>query len=90
MRSCDELVNAGPPDRDDGRGIEGETEGHVRAPALRDEAPGMGRVPAEGLGPWPRAQVRRAELLLEFIREHGAVHPREVDVHFAHGAVKNF
>lgn len=33
---------------------------------------------------WPRARRRRAELLLEFIRARGAVHPREVDAHFSH------
>jgi len=47
-------------------------------------------VPAEGCGPWPRERIRRADLLLEFIRERGAVHPREVDDHFSHGAVKNY
>jgi uncharacterized protein YcaQ len=47
-------------------------------------------VPAEGCGPWPAARTRRANLLLEFVRERGAVHPREVDHHFAHGAVQNY
>ena len=47
-------------------------------------------VPAEGCGPWPAARRKRAELLLEFVRERGAVHPREVDEHFSHGAVKNY
>src|SRR2546423_1529211 len=47
-------------------------------------------VPAEGCGPWPRERIRRAELLLDFILARGAVHPREVDDHFSHGAVKNF
>ena len=28
--------------------------------------------------------------LLEFVRERGAVHPREVDNHFSHGSVKNY
>jgi uncharacterized protein len=31
-----------------------------------------------------------ARRLLAFVREHGAVHPREVDDHFAHGAVVNY
>lgn len=49
------------------------------------------RVPADDVGrPWPSAQRRRAQLLLEFIRERGAVHPREVDEHFSHGTVKNY
>src|SRR5712664_1067245 len=48
-------------------------------------------VPAEDVGsPWPTAQKKRAQLLLEFVRERGAVHPREVDEHFAHGTVKNY
>jgi uncharacterized protein YcaQ len=28
--------------------------------------------------------------LLDFVRERGAVHPREVDEHFSHGRVKNY
>src|SRR5260370_19817904 len=49
------------------------------------------RVPADDVGsPWPSGQKKRAQLLLEFIRERGAVHPREVDEHFAHGTVKNY
>ena len=47
-------------------------------------------VPAEGSGPWPAAREKRARLLLEFVRAHGAVHPREVDSHFSHGTVKNY
>jgi uncharacterized protein YcaQ len=40
--------------------------------------------------PWPAAKRRRAQLLLEFVRQRGTVHPREVDEHFAHGKVKNY
>src|ERR1700751_1358176 len=40
-------------------------------------------VPAEGSGPWPAAREKRAGLLLDFVRERGAVHPREVDSHFS-------
>jgi uncharacterized protein YcaQ len=47
-------------------------------------------VPAEGCGPWPAARRKQAERLLAFVRERGAVHPREVDDHFAHGAVRNY
>src|SRR3977135_2891496 len=47
-------------------------------------------VPAEGRLPWPAARRKRAQLLLEFVRERGAVHPREVDEHFSHGTVKNY
>jgi len=39
---------------------------------------------------WPAARRKRAELLLEFVREHGAVHPREVDAYFSHGRVTNY
>jgi uncharacterized protein YcaQ len=35
-------------------------------------------------------QKRRAKLLLDFVRERGVVHPREVDEHFAHGRVTNY
>ncbi|HEY3454039.1 MAG TPA: crosslink repair DNA glycosylase YcaQ family protein, partial [Bryobacteraceae bacterium] len=47
-------------------------------------------VPAEGRQSWPAARRKQAELLLEFVRERGAVHPREVDDHFSHGSVKNY
>lgn len=47
-------------------------------------------VPAEGRGAWPASRKKRAQLLLEFIRERGEVHPREVDDHFSHGKVKNY
>jgi uncharacterized protein YcaQ len=47
-------------------------------------------VPAEGRLPWPAARRKQAQLLLEFVRERGAVHPREVDHHFSHGTVKNY
>ena len=36
---------------------------------------------------WNSATKKRAQALLEFIRERGTVHPREVDTHFAHGKV---
>jgi uncharacterized protein len=32
----------------------------------------------------------RTKLLLEFVRDRGEVHPREVDEHFAHGKVTNY
>ena len=47
-------------------------------------------VPAEGRRPWPAARRKQAQLLLEFVRERGAVHPREVDDHFSHGKVRNY
>ena len=39
---------------------------------------------------WPAARRKKAQLLLDFVRERGAVHPREVDDHFSHGTVKNY
>jgi uncharacterized protein len=48
------------------------------------------RDPAQGGVPWPAAQRKRAESLLEFVRERGVVHPREVDERFAHGRVTNY
>ncbi len=47
-------------------------------------------VPAEGLQSWPAARRKRAQLLLEFVRDRGEVHPRAVDDHFSHGKVKNY
>jgi len=40
--------------------------------------------------PDSRAQRKREQLLLEFVAERGAVHPREVEGHFAHGTVQNY
>ena len=39
---------------------------------------------------WTTVRAARAAALLEFIRAHGAVHPRAVDAHFAHGKVINW
>ncbi|WP_407924088.1 DNA glycosylase AlkZ-like family protein [Piscinibacter terrae] len=39
---------------------------------------------------WPAATRKRSQALLDFIRERGEVHPREVDAHFAHGSVENY
>ena len=47
-------------------------------------------VPADGGQPWPAERMERAQLMLEFVRERGAVHPREVDNHFSHGTVRNY
>lgn len=35
-------------------------------------------------------QKKKAKLLLDFVRECGPVHPREVDEHFSHGRVTNY
>ena len=50
------------------------------------------RVPAgDVIAPWPRGEKKKnAKLLLDFVRERGIVHPREVDEHFAHGKVTNY
>lgn len=37
-----------------------------------------------------KGKAERRKLLLEFVREHGEVHPRKVDEHFAHGTVTNY
>src|SRR5688572_11822483 len=39
---------------------------------------------------WTKARWKQAQAVLEFVREHGVVHPRQVDAHFAHGRVKNW
>jgi uncharacterized protein YcaQ len=39
---------------------------------------------------WPAARQRRAQMLLDFVRQRGLVHPREVDGHFSHGTVVNY
>jgi hypothetical protein len=40
--------------------------------------------------PWPPSRRKLAELLMAFVRERGAVHPRDADAHFALGSVKNY
>jgi uncharacterized protein YcaQ len=35
-------------------------------------------------------RLRQTAEILDFVRERGAVHPREVDAHFAHGRVTNW
>ena len=39
---------------------------------------------------WTAARRAQAAAVLAFVRERGAVHPREVDAHFAHGKVTNW
>ena len=38
----------------------------------------------------PRVDKKQARLLLDFVRQRGSVHPREVDEYFAHGKVTNY
>ena len=39
---------------------------------------------------WTKARWRQAQAVLEFVRERGVVHPREVDAHFDHGKARNW
>jgi uncharacterized protein len=39
---------------------------------------------------WPQTRWAQAQAVLEFVRQRGCVHPREVDAAFAHGKVKNW
>lgn len=39
---------------------------------------------------WSKARRAKAEAVLAFVRERGAVHPREVDAQFNHGKVVNW
>jgi len=43
-------------------------------------------------GNWEKGkgETDRIQLILEFVRERGAVHPREVSEHFSHGKVTNY
>jgi uncharacterized protein len=43
-----------------------------------------------GHAPWSVARGRHVTRLLEFIRDRGAVHPRQVDDHFSLGTVTNY
>lgn len=40
--------------------------------------------------PWDASRRRHANALLDFVRERGEVHPRDVDAHFGHGSVRNY
>jgi uncharacterized protein YcaQ len=46
--------------------------------------------PRGGPTPWSAARGRHVRPLLDFVRERGSVHPREVDAHFSHGTVTNY
>jgi uncharacterized protein YcaQ len=39
---------------------------------------------------WPKARWAQAHAVLDFVRERGVVHPREVDAAFQHGKAKNW
>jgi len=46
--------------------------------------------PRSGIGAWTSAQKRRTQDVLAFVRERGAVHPKDVDREFSHGSVTNY
>jgi uncharacterized protein len=46
--------------------------------------------PRTGATGWPASKQKRVDAVLAFVRQHGAVHPRQVDDHFAHGTVRNY
>lgn len=46
--------------------------------------------PREGGSPWPAARWTQARAVLDFVRERGVVHPRDVDLQFQHGKAKNW
>ncbi|HYJ04630.1 MAG TPA: crosslink repair DNA glycosylase YcaQ family protein [Chthoniobacterales bacterium] len=48
------------------------------------------RMAAQGSRASAAAEWKRERMLLDFVAERGAVHPREVEAHFAHGRVTNY
>ncbi len=38
---------------------------------------------------WPKARMAQAMQVLEYVKAHGVVHPREVDAQFAHGRARS-
>ncbi len=46
--------------------------------------------PRSAMRSWSPATKRRAQEILDFVRERGPLHPRQVDDHFAHGTVANY
>ena len=60
-----------------------------RVQALMHPRPNR-RVPAEGIQRSSAPQRKKERLLLDFVESRGAVHPREVEAHFAHGRVENY
>ncbi len=39
---------------------------------------------------WPKARLAQAHAVLDFVRQRGVVHPREVDTQFQHGKSQNW
>ncbi len=46
--------------------------------------------PRRARAAWSVSRMRQAQAVLDFVRERGTVHPREVDAQFAHGKVSNW
>jgi uncharacterized protein YcaQ len=46
--------------------------------------------PREGTSLWSAARRKKAQSLVAFVHERGAVHPRDADRHFSHGTVTNY
>ncbi len=46
--------------------------------------------PREPSTPWTKSRRAKAAAVLEFVRERGVAHPREVDAHFQHGKTRNW
>jgi uncharacterized protein YcaQ len=46
--------------------------------------------PREARQQWDEATAAKADAVLDFVRDRGTVHPREVEDHFQHGSVKNW
>ncbi|MDM0111945.1 crosslink repair DNA glycosylase YcaQ family protein [Variovorax sp. J22R133] len=46
--------------------------------------------PREAKRDWDADTRRKAADVLAFVREQGPVHPRDVELHFAHGRIKNY
>jgi len=46
--------------------------------------------PREAARPWDAETRRRAAEVLAFVRERGPVHPRAVELQFAHGRIQNY
>lgn len=45
------------------------------------------RTPREA---WPPERHAQAQAVLDYVRAHGVVHPRQVDAHFSHGSARNW
>ena len=46
--------------------------------------------PRQPRSAWPAERQRQAAAVLDFVRERGVVHPREVDAQFQHGKAQNW